>query len=138
MLTGQRIGQPLVSRPRAPAHRQQRGRPPHQQVPAKASGRLGAGAYRRANGLERCRKGRHQQGADHVGAYSHTHPEGPVEGDPAGQAEEAVPAGHRQGTRDRTRHRALVRFRRATAHKKLSAQERAMLQALRKFPTAAN
>ena len=28
------------------------------------------------------------------------------EGDPAGQAERSIPAGHCQGTRDRTRHRA--------------------------------
>ena len=105
---GRTVGcsQPLVSRPRAPAHRQQRGRPPHQQVPATASGRLGTGAYRRGQGQDRCRKGRRQQGAGHMGAYADAHPEGPVEGDPAGQAERSVPAGHCQGTRDRTRHRA--------------------------------
>ena len=50
--------------------------------------------------------GRRQQGAGHMGAYADAHPEGPVEGDPAGQAERSVPAGHCQGTRDRTRHRA--------------------------------
>ena len=40
-----------------------------------------------------------------VGAYAHAHPEGPMEGDPTGQTERPVPAGHRSGIRDRTRHR---------------------------------
>ena len=50
----------------------------------------------------------------------------------------AVPAGHRQGTRDRTRHGAQVRLRRATAHQKLSVQERAKLKVLRKSATVVN
>ena len=53
-----------------------------------------------------CRKRPCQQDPEPLGAYTDANPEGPVEGDPAGQAERSVPAGHRQGTRDRTRHRA--------------------------------
>ena len=59
-----------------------------------------------------------QQDPEPLWAYAHIHSEGPVEGDPAGPAEGAVPAGHRQGTRDRTRYRAQVRPRRTTTHRK--------------------
>ena len=71
-------------------------------------------------------------------AYAHANPTGPVEGDPEGPAERAVPAGHLPGTGHIPRDRAQVRLRREPPTKKLSAKERAKLMALRKSTAVAN
>ncbi len=88
--------------------------------------------------VSRCRKGCRQQDPEPVGAYADAHPEGPVEVDPAGPTERAVPAAVAKElgvARETVRKYAYAE---QPPTKKLSAAEPDNLMALRKSATAAN
>ena len=73
-----------------------------------------------------------------MGAHTYTYPEGPLEGDPAGPAEWAVPAAIARElgiARDTVRKYVYAE---QPPTQKLSAQKRDKLMALRKSATVAN
>ena len=57
-------------------------------------------------------EGHRQQGIQPVDPYAHANPTSPMESDPGGQAERAVPAGHLPGTGYIPRYRAQILLRR--------------------------
>ena len=75
-----------------------------------------------ARAKSHCRKGRQCRDPEHLAADTDANPEGAMEGDPAGQTERAIPAGHRSGDGHHSRHCTQVRGDGAPTHQAAQRQ----------------